>query len=76
MVGGIVFSIYYVYLCTRKSAYCAGPTANNTLKKSNLTFRQEVVSNVSFQVDCNRGKAEEALEKKQNIFKQHYYFKF
>ena len=30
--------INIVYLCTRKSAYCAGLLANNTLKKSDLTF--------------------------------------
>ena len=31
------------YLCTRKSAYCAGLYANNTLIKSNLAFKNEVV---------------------------------
>ena len=34
---------YNVYLCTRKSAYCAGSHANNTLIKSNLAFKNEVV---------------------------------
>ena len=32
-----------LYLCTRKSAYCAGSNANNTLIKSNLAFKNEVV---------------------------------
>lgn len=34
---------YYMYLCTRKSAYCAGPRANNTLIKSDLAFMNEAV---------------------------------
>ena len=32
-----------LYLCTRKSAYCAGSDANNTLIKSNLAFKYEAV---------------------------------
>ena len=32
-----------MYLCTRKSAYCAGPRANNTLIKSDLAFMNEAV---------------------------------
>ena len=43
----LVHLINYVYLCSRKSKYCAGLTANNTLIKSDLTFNWEVVS-VSF----------------------------
>ena len=39
----VVRLIYYMYLCTRKSAYCAGPRANNTLIKSNLAFKDEAV---------------------------------
>ena len=35
------------YLCTRKSAYCAGSEANNTLIKSDLAFKDEAVE-VSF----------------------------
>jgi hypothetical protein len=34
----LVHLINYVYLCSRKSKYCAGLTANNTLIKSDLTF--------------------------------------
>ena len=45
--SGIVQSINNMYLCSRKSGYCAGLSANNTLIKSDLTFRKEVVS-VSF----------------------------
>ena len=48
-VNNVAYLIYYVYLCSRLSASCAGPMANNTLKKSDLTFSQEEVS-VSFQV--------------------------
>ena len=36
-----------LYLCTRKSVYCAGSKAINTLIKSNLAFNFEVVT-VSF----------------------------
>ena len=32
-----------MYLCSRKSAYCAGSNANNTLIKSNLAFKNEAV---------------------------------
>ena len=32
-----------LYLCTRKSAYCAGLRAINTLIKSNLAFKDEAV---------------------------------
>ena len=39
----VVCSTKYLYLCTRKSAYCAGPRAINTLTKSNLAFKNEVV---------------------------------
>ena len=34
---------YYLYLCTRKSAYCAGSKANNTLTNSDLAFKNEAV---------------------------------
>ena len=39
----------YLYLCTRKSAYCAGSNANNTLTKSDLAFKDEAVE-VPFEV--------------------------
>ena len=39
----VVRLTYYMYLCTRKSEYCAGNMANNTLIKSNLAFKNEVV---------------------------------
>ena len=35
------------YLCSRKSEYCAGSKANNTLIKNDLAFKREEVS-VSF----------------------------
>ena len=38
---------YSVYLCSRKSGYCAGKHAINTLKKSNLAFKNEAIE-VSF----------------------------
>ena len=38
-----VYIINNVYLCTRKSEYCAGEKANNTLIKSNLAFKNEAV---------------------------------
>jgi hypothetical protein len=38
-----VYLIYYVYLCTRESAYCAGLYAINTLIKSDLAFKNEAV---------------------------------
>ena len=40
---GIVWYIYNVYLCTRFMAYCAGLTAINTFRKSDLAFSLEVV---------------------------------
>ena len=40
---GLVYVAYNMYLCTRKSAYCAGPRAINTLIKSNLAFKDEAV---------------------------------
>ena len=44
MVGhatNVACLIYYMYLCSRKSCYCAGSQANNTLTKSNLAFENE-----------------------------------
>ena len=37
------YIIYYLYLCTRKSEYCAGRGANNALINSDLAFENEVV---------------------------------
>jgi len=42
-VKNVARLIYYMYLCSRKSAYCAGPRAINTLIKSNLAFKNEAV---------------------------------
>ena len=69
----LAYIINYLYLCTRKCAYCAGSHANNTLIKSDLTFNWEEVGSVFLsefvsEVLCG------ALKKK-NIF-IHYYLNF
>ena len=42
-VKNVARLIYYMYLCTRKSAYCAGLRTINTLIKSNLAFTNEAI---------------------------------
>ena len=42
-VINVAYLTLYLYLCTRKSAYCAGSIAINTLIKSNLAFKNEAV---------------------------------
>ncbi len=57
-----------MYLCTRKSAYCAGPRANNTLIKSDLAFTNEAVE-VSFSSGfCMLRRCERHLKRKKYIY--------
>ena len=68
---GIVCSIYYMYLCTRKSGYCAGKTAINTLKKSNLAFKNEAIG-VSFRSGLCAQTAKIRLRKETIFIYTHY----
>jgi len=55
-----------MYLCTRKSGYCAGLHANNTLRKSNLTFKNEEVRAAFFK--CVLWVQAKATLKKETLF--------
>lgn len=65
----IAHLIYYVYLCSRKSAYCAGSMANNTLKESDLTFSFEEVDEILFKWVVTAKKQDVRLKRTKNIFK-------
>jgi len=55
-----------VYLCSRKSGYCADNLVINTLKKSNLAFKNEAVE-VSF-LSVFVGRISKMTLKKETFF--------